>query len=73
VLRGSGQLPNVELAGKDKRWHKAKAVLDGKRLVVSSPEVAVPMHVRYCYTNVPPPPFLYNAAGLPAAMFTTLE
>jgi len=73
VLRGSGQLPNVELAGKDKRWHKAKAVIDGKRLVVSSPEVAVPMHVRYCYTNVPPPPFLYNAAGLPAAMFTTLE
>jgi sialate O-acetylesterase len=73
VLRDSGDLPNVELAGKDKRWHKAKARMDGKTLVVSSSEVPAPLHVRYCYTNIPPAPFLYNAAGLPAAMFTTLE
>jgi sialate O-acetylesterase len=66
-------LPNVELAGKDGRWHKAIARIDGKTLVVTSSEVPSPMHVRYCYTNIPPPPFLYNAAGLPAAMFTTLE
>ena len=73
VLRAAGRLPNVELAGKDKRWHKAKAVIDGERLVVSSPKVPAPLHVRYCYANVPPSPFLYNAAGLPAAMFTTLQ
>ena len=73
VLLKSGELPNVELAGKDKRWHKAKAVIEGGKLVVSSSEVPEPLHVRYCYTNIPPPPFLYNTAGLPAAMFTTLE
>ena len=73
VLRDSGLLPNVELAGKDKRWRKAVARIDGKKLVASSAGVPAPMHVRYCYNNIPPPPFLYNAAGLPAAMFTTLE
>ena len=72
-LRDAGELPNVQLAGKDGRWHKATATLRGDKLVVFSREVPEPMHVRYCYTTIPAPPFLYNAAGLPAAMFTTLE
>ena len=71
-LRPSGELPNVELAGPDKRWHKATAKIDGNMLVVRSADVREPRHVRYCYTNIPAPPFLYNAAGLPAAMFTSL-
>jgi sialate O-acetylesterase len=65
-------LPNVELAGPDKRWHKAQAKIDGDKLVVRSADVPQPAHVRYCYTNIPDPPFLYNAAGLPAAMFMSL-
>ena len=40
-------------------------------LVVRSAEVPEPVHVRYCYTNIPSPPFLYNAAGLPAATFSS--
>ena len=51
----------------------AKARLDGRRLVVRCDEVSQPVHVRYCYENIPQPPFLYNAAGLPAAMFTSLD
>ena len=70
-LTGAGQLPNVELAGKDKRWREAVARIEGDKLVVSSDKVSVPIHVRYCYTNIPKPPFLYNGAGLPAATFTT--
>jgi len=73
TLRDAGELPNVELAGKDKRWHAARTRLDGKRLVARSDRVAEPLHVRYCYKNIPDPPFLYGAAGLPAAAFTTLE
>jgi len=72
-LRDSGELPNVEVAGKDGRWHKATAKIDGNRMVVRSVDVRQPVHVRYCYTNVPDPPFLYNTAGLPAAMFTSLH
>jgi len=72
-LTDGKDVPNVELAGKDKKWHKAVATIDGKTLVVSSDKVPNPIAVRYCYTNIPQPPFLYNGAGLPAAMFTTSE
>ena len=72
-LKASGELPNVELAGKDKRWHKAVARIDGTTVVASSDKVPQPVAVRYCYTTIPPGPFLYNAAGLPAAMFTSME
>jgi sialate O-acetylesterase len=73
VLKDSGELPNVELAGKDGRWQKAVAKLDGATLVVTSDRIAEPVAVRYCYENIPQPPFLYNAAGLPAAMFTSQD
>jgi sialate O-acetylesterase len=67
------ELPNVELAGTDKKWYPAAARIEGSQLVVISEKVPAPRHVRYCYTNIPDPPFLYNTHGLPAAMFTTLE
>ncbi|NQT88984.1 hypothetical protein HQ560_19605, partial [bacterium] len=65
-------LPNVELAGADKKWREAAARVEGATLIVTSDKVPAPLHVRYCYTCIPAPPFLYNAHGLPAAMFTTL-
>ncbi len=65
------ELTNVKIAGEDKQWHAAKATLVGQTLVVSSPEVAKPVAVRYCYENIPAEPFLYNKAGLPAAQFRT--
>ncbi len=48
------------------------SVIEGDKLIAWSDKVEQPVHVRYCYTNIPPPPFLYNGVGLPAAMFTTL-
>ena len=72
-LTDDKSVPNVEVAGEDKKWHKAVAKIDGGKLIASSDSVAKPVHVRYCYTNIPPPPFLYNTAGLPAAMFRTGE
>ena len=65
----AADVPNVELAGKDRKWHKAAAKIVGRTLVVTSDAVAEPVAVRYCYTNIPPGPVLYNAAGLPAAQF----
>ncbi|MDP6547166.1 MAG: acetyl esterase, partial [Phycisphaerae bacterium] len=70
-LTDAKELPNVEVADKDKRWHKAVARIEGNKLLAWSDKVDKPVHVRYCYTNIPPPPFLYNGAGLPAATFTT--
>ena len=71
-LTGDKEVPNVEVAGEDRRWQKAVARIEGDKLIAWSDKMEKPMHVRYCYTNVPPPPFLYNGAGLPAATFTTL-
>jgi sialate O-acetylesterase len=71
-LTDKKEVPNVEVAGEDRRWQKAVAKIEGDKLVAWSDKVDKPVHVRYCYTNIPPPPFLYNGAGLPAAMFTTL-
>jgi sialate O-acetylesterase len=67
------EVPNVELAGEDGRWSPSKALIEGPRLIVTSAKVPDPRHVRYCYKNIPEPPFLYNAKGLPAATFTTSE
>ena len=65
------ELTNVTVAGADRKWHPAKALIEGKTLSVSSPSVAEPVAVRYCYENIPAEPFLYNKAGLPAAQFRT--
>lgn len=72
VLTTSGELTNLELAGKDGKWHEAVGKLDGARLVVTSKDVPRPVEVRYAFKTVPSGPFLYNAAGLPAAMFSSV-
>ena len=65
------ELANVRIAGKDKRWHPAKAKIAGKTLVAWSDDVPEPAALRYCYENIPAEPFLYNNDGLPAAQFRT--
>ena len=72
-LTDSKDVPNVELAGEDKRWQKATAKIEGERLIAWSDRVDTPVHVRYCYANIPQPPLLYNRVGLPAAMFTSFR
>ncbi|MDR3460413.1 MAG: sialate O-acetylesterase [Verrucomicrobiae bacterium] len=57
------------LAGPDGKFVPAEAKIDGKTVIVSSPEVAAPVAVRYAWVNFPDGGHLYNAAGLPAAQF----
>ncbi|HOF88305.1 MAG TPA: sialate O-acetylesterase [Armatimonadota bacterium] len=59
-----------QIAGADRRFVWADAVIDGDTVVVSSPRVPAPVAVRYGWANNPPCN-LYNAAGLPAAPFRT--
>ncbi len=49
----------------------ANAVIEGNKIIVSSPEVNKPRNVRYCWRNWVESPSLYNGAGLPASSFTT--
>jgi sialate O-acetylesterase len=70
VARG-GPLKWFVIAGTDMRFVTAEAKIDGDTVLVSSPEVAEPVAVRYAWVNFPDGCNLYNAAGLPAAQFRT--
>ncbi len=66
-----GQPPShFEIAGADKVFHPATAVIDGDSLIVSSDEVADPKAVRYAFTSEAMPN-LMNQEGLPASSFRT--
>jgi sialate O-acetylesterase len=56
------------LAGADRTWHAAEARIEGDCVVLTSPEVAEPLAVRYAWGN-DPPNSLRNQADLPAAPF----
>lgn len=69
VARG-GTLKGFAIAGEDGRWVWAEAAIDGGTVVVSSPQVAHPVAVRYAWAENPDCN-LYNGAGLPAVPFRT--
>lgn len=73
VEEPSGRLQRFAVAGQDRRWVWAQAVIDGKTVVVSSPEVRQPVAVRYAYSINPEGCNLYNKDGLPASPFRTDE
>jgi sialate O-acetylesterase len=65
-----GALRAFSIAGEDRNFVWADAVIDGETVVVSSPKVPNPVAVRYGWADNPPCN-LYNAAGLPATPFRT--
>jgi sialate O-acetylesterase len=58
------------IAGNDKKWVEANARIEGQNVIVSSPEVPVPVAVRYGWASSPRCN-LYNMEGLPASPFRT--
>ncbi len=58
------------IAGRDRKWRPATAAIVGEAVLVSSPEVAAPVAVRYGWADNPPVN-LVNGAGLPAVPFRT--
>jgi len=67
----SGVLKRFAIAGEDKKWVWADAVIEGKTVVVSSPDVPKPVAVRYAFSRNPVGCNLYNNEGLPASPFRT--
>jgi len=65
------KLERFAIAGKDKIWVWANAVIDGDTVVVSHPDVPVPVAVRYSYSANPLGANLYNREGFPASPFRT--
>jgi sialate O-acetylesterase len=71
VAEPGAKLQRFAIAGADKQWVWAEAVIDGDTVVVSSPQVAAPVAVRYAFSSNPTGANLYNRAGLPASPFRT--
>jgi sialate O-acetylesterase len=68
--RDGGAPRGFRIAGADKVWKPATARIEGSEVVVSSPEVAAPVAVRYAWAENPDCN-LVNQAGLPATSFRT--
>jgi len=67
------KLKHFRLAGKDKVWHPAEAVIDGDEVVVTSKAVPEPRGVQYAYCATPMGANLYNRAGLPTIPFAYFD
>ena len=63
-----GALREFQLAGEDRKWKRADAVIEGETLRVTSAEVPAPVAVRYAWRNGSEAN-LYNNDDLPAAPF----
>lgn len=61
---------SFEIAGDDRRFVPAHAVIEGETVVVSSSSVPHPRYVRYAWANESVGG-LYNKSGLPASTFTS--
>jgi sialate O-acetylesterase len=71
-LKTSDQAPpnGFSVAGEDRKFHWATAVIAGDSVIVSSPDIPNPVAVRYAWADSPHCN-LVNAAGLPASPFRT--
>jgi sialate O-acetylesterase len=67
-----GEVTGVEVAGRDGKFVPAQARIEGETLVASSPDVAVPVAIRYGWANSPQCN-LFNGEGLPASPFTSKD
>ena len=63
-------LKGFTIAGEDKKFVPAKAVIKGNQIVVSDKNIKKPVAVRYGWSNVPDVN-LFNGDGFPASPFRT--
>ncbi len=70
LVATGGALTGFSVAGADRKFVPADAVIDGDTVVISSPAVAQPVAVRYAW-HANPVCNLFNRAGLPAVPFRT--
>jgi sialate O-acetylesterase len=70
VARNGKPLDWFQIAGDDKKFVDAEAIIDGDSVLVSSPKVPKPVAVRFAFDQIAEPN-LQNVEGLPASAFRT--
>lgn len=71
AFRHANEVRGFALAGKDGKWHWAKATIEDQTVVVTSEAVPVPVRVRYAWGFIRTWANLFNKNGLPALSFQT--
>lgn len=71
LISKGGSLRHFAIAGEDRNFVWADAVIKGNKVIVSSPDVEAPVAVRYAWANNPEEANLYNKEGLLASPFRT--
>ncbi len=72
LAKGNDALQYFAIAGADKKFVWAKAVIDGNKVIVSHQYITDPVYVRYAWADNPEGANLYNKEGLPASSFETV-
>ncbi|MFT3825602.1 MAG: sialate O-acetylesterase [Chitinophagaceae bacterium] len=67
----NGDLQGFEIAGSDKKFYPAQAIIKGSQVIVSSTSVINPVAVRYGWADDAGNINLYNKEGFPASPFRT--
>lgn len=70
VTRPESPVQGFSICGADRKWVWAQAIIEGNSVVVWSPDVPLPVAVRYAWADNPVCN-LFNRAGLPASPFRT--
>lgn len=71
LIAKDGALKQFAIAGSDRKFVWADAVIEGDTVVVSSPKIPQPAYLRYAWADNPAGANLFNADGFPAAPFRT--
>ncbi len=69
LLTRGERAEGFEIAGKDKRFFPAEAIIDHNSVMIWNDQVSEPVYCRYAWGNNPQKANLYNREGLPAAPF----
>ncbi|MFM7221861.1 MAG: sialate O-acetylesterase, partial [Bacteroidota bacterium] len=70
LISKGGAPTDFQIAGSDGRFVPAKAIIEGKTVLVFSTEIKEPVDVRFGFTNTSMPN-LFSAEGLPVNLFRT--
>jgi sialate O-acetylesterase len=71
MAKDDDELNYFAIAGADKKFVWAKAMIENDTVVVWSDEITQPLYVRYAWADNPDGANLYNKEGLPASPFRT--
>ena len=70
-VKNGNELTQFAIAGADKKYVWAHAIIKNNQVIVWSDVVSHPLYVRYAWADNPEGANLYNVDGLPASPFST--